>query len=319
MASALENIIKGVLKADKLAISRAISIIENRNSSSTKLIKSIFPHTGNAYVIGVTGVGGSGKSTLVGQISERLTAQKKKVAVLAVDPSSPFSGGAILGDRIRIMNSPKNEKVFIRSMATRGALGGLAPAVLEAIYIFDAAGFDYVILETVGVGQAEVDVVKFSDTVLLTVVPGLGDEVQALKAGVLEIGDIFVINKSDHDGADRLKQELATLLSLGIQKEGDWKPKIVNTTATTGVGVDKMLQVVEEHKKWIKISESAQIKRRTFHKQVLETAIAESISEAVFSFAEEENLFEKALKSLEKREKSPKVLAEGIIKKFLKG
>lgn len=319
MASALENIVKGILKADKQAISRAISLIENRNSNSTKLIKSIYPHTGNAYVIGVTGVGGSGKSTLVGKISERLTEQKKKVAVLAVDPSSPFSGGAILGDRIRIMNSPKNEKVFIRSMATRGALGGLAPAVLEAIFVFDAAGFDYVILETVGVGQAEVDVVKYSDTVLLTVVPGLGDEVQALKAGVLEIGDIFVINKSDHDGADRLKQELVTLLSLGMQKEGDWKPKIVNTTATTGVGVDKVLQVVEEHKKWLKNSDFAQIKKRRFHKQVLETAIAESISEAVFSFAEKENLFEKASKSLEKREKSPKVLADQIIKKFLKG
>ncbi|MCK4715412.1 MAG: methylmalonyl Co-A mutase-associated GTPase MeaB, partial [Candidatus Marinimicrobia bacterium] len=210
----MQNLARQVLQQNIRAIARAISLIENgvETKKKEKLIDTLHPHCGHGIIWGITGPPGAGKSTLLNRLIEQLRHDNKKVAVIAVDPSSPFTGGAILGDRLRMQKHATDDSVFIRSMASRGHLGGVAGATGDAIKIFDAAGYDHIIIETIGVGQTEIDVMELSDIVLLVLVPGLGDEIQALKAGVMEIGDIFIINKKDIDGADRLRTEVEYVL-----------------------------------------------------------------------------------------------------------
>jgi LAO/AO transport system kinase len=233
-----------VLSGDARAIARAISLIEDEAASGADLIRRIFARTGRAYLIGVTGPPGAGKSTLVDRMTATIRASGQSVGVVAVDPTSPFSGGAILGDRVRMQTHANDPGVFIRSMATRGHLGGLARATGEVALVLDAAGKDIVLIETVGVGQDEIEIVRTADVSIVTLVPGAGDEVQALKAGIMEIADIFVVNKADREGADRTVTAIEAMLALHPFAEGEWRPPIVKTEATTGKGLEQLFEAI---------------------------------------------------------------------------
>jgi LAO/AO transport system kinase len=230
-----------VLAGDTRAVARAISLVEDEDPAGAALVASIFPKTGRAWLIGVTGPPGAGKSTLVDRLAARLRQTGARVGIIAVDPTSPYTGGAILGDRVRMQAHAGDAGVFIRSMATRGHLGGLARATSEAALVLDAAGFDHVIIETVGVGQDEVDIVRTADVCVVMLVPGTGDEVQALKAGIMEIADIFVVNKADREGADRTVAAVESTLALQDFPPGSWRPPVLKTEATRGVGVGDLL------------------------------------------------------------------------------
>ena len=235
-----------VLAGDPRAVARAISLIEDEAADGAELVRRVFANTGRAYLVGVTGAPGAGKSTLVDRVIAELRRGGRTVGVVAVDPTSPFSGGAILGDRVRMQQHVADAGVFIRSMATRGHLGGLARATAEAALVLDAAGKDIVLIETVGVGQDEVDIVRTADVSIVTLVPGAGDEVQALKAGIMEIADIFVVNKADREGADRTVASIEAMLSLESFADGKWRPPIVKTEATTGKGTAELVAAIEK-------------------------------------------------------------------------
>jgi LAO/AO transport system kinase len=229
-----------VLSGDARAIARAISLVEDEAPAGAELIRRIYDRTGRAYLIGITGPPGAGKSTLVDRLAREIRRAGRTVGIICVDPTSPYTGGAILGDRLRMSTHSADPDVFIRSMATRGHLGGLSRSTSDVALVLDAAGKDVVIIETVGVGQDEVDIVRTADISIVTLVPGTGDEVQALKAGIMEIADIFVVNKADREGADRMVQSVAANLALQTYAAGEWRPPIVKTSATTGHGVDEL-------------------------------------------------------------------------------
>jgi LAO/AO transport system kinase len=235
-----------IAAGDHRSLARAATWIENRRTEAEPLLRELFPRTGRAMIIGVTGAPGAGKSTLCDQITQKLRAEGKTVGVIAVDPTSPYTGGAILGDRIRMQQHHADPGVFIRSMATRGWLGGLAAATTEMTMLLDAAGFDAVLVETVGVGQDEVEIARLADVTLVVLVPGMGDDVQAIKAGIMEIADVFVINKADQPGTEKLERELRSYLGLSHRADG-WSPKIVQTVANDGKGISELLDAAREY------------------------------------------------------------------------
>ncbi len=242
------DVVDRLIAGDRRALARAITLIENGSPQARQMLARLHAHGGHAHIVGFTGSPGAGKSTLVMQLARELRRRDQRVGVIAVDPSSPFTGGAILGDRIRMQELAGDPNVFIRSMASRGSLGGLAVATRDAVRALDAAGFDTVIIETVGAGQAEVEIVRAAQTVIVVTVPGMGDDIQAIKAGILEIADIFVVNKADRPGADQTAAELRMLLSLDEhRREREWRPPILKTNATTGEGVAALADQLAKH------------------------------------------------------------------------
>lgn len=242
-----ESLLEKVLAGEPRAVARAISKVEDSSTDASQLMKAIFPRTGRGLVIGITGAPGAGKSSLVDKLALHYRQQGERVGIVAVDPSSPFSGGAILGDRIRMQTLGLDSGVFIRSMATRGNLGGLARSTVDAVSILDAAGYGRIIIETVGVGQDEVEVVKAADISVVVLVPGMGDDIQAIKAGIMEIGDIFVINKADREGVNATEKELEALLSLAT-RDDSWEPPIVRTVATESKGIQELAAAIESYR-----------------------------------------------------------------------
>ena len=250
LAPDLQSWLDRLRSGDPLTLTRAITTVENRSPGWADLLKTAFPQTGHARILGLTGAPGAGKSTLVDQLAKQYRKQNQTVGVIAVDPTSPYTGGAILGDRIRMQDHFSDPGIYIRSMATRGSLGGLARATADVVTVLDASGRDLVMIETVGVGQDEVDIVRVADVTIVILVPGMGDDVQSIKAGIMEIADIFVINKSDREGADRVEREIRALQSLAI-RDDRWTPPIVKTVATEGSGIPELVAAIADYQAYL--------------------------------------------------------------------
>ena len=315
--SKTEEIAQRVLAGDRRSIARAITMIENNIAEAPKLIAQIYPHTGKAHIIGLTGPGGSGKSTLIEKIVREYRRKGKTVGVVAVDPTSPFTGGAFLGDRIRMQELSTDEGVFIRSMATRNYPGGIAKATKDAVKILDAAGKDVVIVETVGAGQSEVEIIKVAQTIVVIHAPGLGDEIQAIKAGLMEIADVFVINKADRENADKAVMDIQAMLQLN-NKEKAWKTPILKTVALTGEGVPQLIEKLEEHRQFL-IKEIEHKKSLLRAEAELVEAIKEKVSTSIIEELRKEGTFEELLHQILERKIDSISAAEKLLRgKFKK-
>jgi LAO/AO transport system kinase len=307
-ATAIPNMVKKILAGDRRAISRVISLVENREPRGIEFLKQLFPHSGRALIVGVTGSPGTGKSTLVEKLAAGFRAAGARVGIVAIDPTSPFSGGAILGDRIRMQSLSGDEGVYIRSMATRGQLGGLASATDDVVTILDAAGCNVVLIETVGVGQDEVEVARLADTTVLLLVPGMGDDVQTFKAGVMEIADVYVINKADRPGADRLEQEVAALLSLAGRPDA-WQPPILKTVATTGEGISRLHGSLEQFRAFLASGRLRERRREHWRVRLLDM-LRQSLFEKVVRERLSNGLLDRQLDDLLDHRRDPYSLVE---------
>jgi LAO/AO transport system kinase len=304
-----DSLLDQFFKGDTRALSRVITRVENRSADSLSILQQVFPHSGKAKVIGVTGSPGSGKSTLVDRLASVYRNRAQALAIVAVDPSSPFTGGAILGDRIR-MQTPG---VYIRSMATRGHLGGLATATADVVTVLDAAGKDPILVETVGVGQDEIDIVKLADISLVVLVPGMGDEIQALKAGIMEIGDIFVINKCDHPGVEKMERAVLAMLSLAHRADG-WQPPIVKTVATEGAGIEELVTTIDSAYAFFNNSAEKAKKKQDAVRQRLITLLQERLVNTVMQQVFCGNELDAVIEQIANRKQDPYTVVDEIVR-----
>lgn len=302
-----------VLAGEVRAAARLMRDIDDRFKSAVEELKTLYPHTGRAYILGLTGPPGAGKSTLVDQIIAAYRRKGLLVGVVAVDPTSPFSGGAILGDRIRMNRHAEDAGVFIRSLATRGCLGGLSRSTMDVVNVMDAMGMDVVIVETVGVGQDEVDIVSSAHTTVVVMVPGMGDDIQAIKAGILEIGDVFVVNKADRDGADRTAHELAAMLEMKHPEPDAWMPHVLKTEGCRGVGIDELIEEFEAHREYLKVSGSLQRLLEERQAKLFTDTLREELFDRVFGAIEENGEYGRILAGLGNRSMDPYSAVEGVL------
>ena len=311
MSSETKFLVAQIRSGDPRALARAISLVENRKEGWRGLLKGLFPLTGKARIIGLTGSPGAGKSTLVDQLALNFRSEKKSVGIIAVDPTSPYTGGAILGDRIRMQQHFSDSGIFIRSMATRGSLGGLARATADVTTVLDAAGRDIVLIETVGVGQDEIDVVRVADITVVILVPGMGDDVQTIKAGIMEIADIFVINKSDREGAERVEREIRALQSLAIRAD-KWTPPIVKTVASEGHGIDELANAIRNYENFLRGNDLLRKKNVQNWEERLIEMLRETLLEQVSARVGRENL-ERYAAEIADHKRDPYTLVEEIL------
>jgi len=310
------ELVDRMLNGSVRALGRLITLVEDQGPGSLEALKKLYYHTKDAYVIGVTGAPGTGKSTLVDQIAVRIKRQGSKVGIIAIDPSSPFTGGAFLGDRVRMIKTSKINDIYIRSMGTRGSLGGLSEATASTVKILDAFGKDFILIETAGTGQAEVDVIKETDTTIVVCVPGLGDEIQTMKAGVMEIGDIFVVNKADLKDADRLAEDIETMLHMGYGSK-EWIPPIIKTIATEGTGVLTLVEEILNHRAYlIKAGLLKSKKVRRIKQEILEIVKNKIIDKINNSSNEVNQISDELLNEIMHRQKDPYTVSEEIVDNF---
>jgi LAO/AO transport system kinase len=306
-----EKIVQGILNGERRMAARAISLIENEDPNKHKILSELYPHTGTAFVVGVTGPPGAGKSSLVDRLLTILRKQDLSVAVIAVDPTSPFSGGAILGDRIRMQEHALDKEIFIRSMGTRGSLGGLSRATKDVLQVFDAFGKDVILIETVGVGQSEVDIIKYADTTMVILTPAGGDGIQAMKAGIMEIADIFVVNKADMAGADRTCTEISMMLDLSGAKQ--WRPPIVRTSTLDGSGINEMFAAIEKHRLFLEESGQLQkVREGRIRRDVLDL-IEDKLKNTVWAQVCGSENFELTVSRIMSREMDPYTAANQLL------
>ncbi|MFW9908911.1 MAG: methylmalonyl Co-A mutase-associated GTPase MeaB [Candidatus Thorarchaeota archaeon] len=311
-----EKLAEGVLNKKRRDLARLISLIEDEDPLAADVLTLLYTHTGQAHIIGVTGPPGSGKSTIVARMIAEFRKQDRSVGIVAVDPSSPFSGGALLGDRIRMQEHSLDEKVFVRSMGTRGHLGGIARATSDAVQAIDAFGNDIIIIETVGAGQSEVEVIEIAQTVIVIDVPGSGDDIQAIKAGIMEIADIFVVNKSDLSGADRKVTDINMMLDTD-QHMGDWRPPVILTNGRTGEGIQTLIEKIAEHHRHL--TESGKLEEKGFRrsKDELEELMKYKLTKELLGSLRGSPEYEEAIRKIAQRKEDPYTVAERLITEFL--
>ncbi len=311
------SVVRQILEGDIRAASRLMREIEDRTSEGLEGLKELYPKTGKAYVIGVTGAPGSGKSTLIDKMVDIFRKEGKTVGVVAVDPSSPFTGGALLGDRIRMQRHATDEGVFIRSLATRGRLGGLSRATQDIVHVMDAMGKDLILVETIGVGQDEIDIVHTAHTSIVVMLPGMGDEIQAIKAGIIEIGDLFVINKCEREGTDKMEQDLRMVLEMNKKRVDGWEPLIFKTEAILGKGIVELALGIYRHKQALEQSKAFEKKLRdrteTLFREILKNKVLDHIAEKIQTSGEWETMID----DLMNRRADPYSLAEKIMSRAL--
>lgn len=307
------DLVGGILSGNRRALARGITLVENGEDEKYDLLARLHPHTGKSRIVGVTGAPGAGKSSLVDQMIKGYRKRGQTVGVIAVDPSSPFSGGALLGDRIRMQENTLDPGVFIRSMGTRGSLGGLARAAREAVTLFDAFGFDVIIVETVGVGQSELDIMDTADTVVLVLTPAGGDVIQTLKAGIMEIADVFAVNKADLDGADRVVTEINKTLDLS---HGEWRSPVVKTVSLDGTGVGELLDQVDRHQAYLETSGKLAVQRQRRLKEEVTAIVLGKIKDSLTQRFHSEPRFQTLLQEVVNRKQDPYTAARLIMEKM---
>lgn len=311
-----KEITQGVIAGNPRSVARAITCIENNTANASKIIADIYSRTGRAHIIGITGAGGSGKSTLIEKIIREYRRRRKTVGIVAVDPTSPFTGGAFLGDRIRMQELTTDEGVFIRSMASRNYAGGIAKATKDAVKVLDASGKDIVLVETVGAGQSEVEIIKVAHTTVVVAAPGLGDEIQAIKAGIMEIADIFVVNKGDRENANKTGMDIQTILQLDNREKG-WKPVVLKTVALTGEGVPELVDKLEEHRCFLEGDKEHKMMSVKRAETELAEAIKEKATNRIVEDLKRNGKFEEFIQRILRKEIDPSSAADQLLQKKL--